>query len=180
LADLRHLTQHDLEQQVLRLSIAWGDLMSAGWAFESLIAHPSYRDMLAAERAALVEAAVVAYGRAFDSSRGRGLGADWPAYPKDAWQEEHESLLEYRNTFVGHSDPDPRTVTIRTDDSVRGWSLRVNLPVYLPGRAEMALEMCRDLHARLNKHLDLVVAELLRREREAGTPATELSVTLPR
>ena len=177
--DYKHASQHDLEDHVLRMSIAWVDLMSAGFAFETLIGHPDYRVLLSSDRAALVEAAVVAYGRAFDHSRGRGLGPEWSDYANQAWQDEHGELIEYRHTFVGHSDLDPRTVTIETDDSTRGWSSRVNLPVYMPGRAETALDMCKDLHFRLRRELDDALAEMIRRERDGGPSDAPLKMTLP-
>jgi hypothetical protein len=176
--DYRRLTEHDLEERILRMSVAWVDLLSAGFAFESLIEHPSYPDMLSSDRAALVEAAVIAYCRPFSHSR--GLGAEWLDFGDESWRLEHESLLEYRHAFVGHSDTDPRTVTIETDESLRGWSSRVNLPIYMPGRAEMALEMCRDLHTRLNEQLDHAITELIRRERDGGPPDAPVRLTLPR
>lgn len=176
--DYHSLAQDDLEQRIVRISVAWVDLLSAGFAFESLLAHPSYREMLSSDRAALVEAAVIAYCRPFSHSG--GLGAEWPAFVEERWRLEHESLLEHRHAFVGHSDADPRTVTIETNDSPRGWSSRVNLPIHMPGRAETALEMCRDLHSRLNEHLDHAIAELIRRERDGGAPDRPVRVTLPR
>jgi hypothetical protein len=176
--DYHRLAQNELEQRILRMSVAWVDLLSAGFAFESLIAHPSYREIRSSDRAALVEAAVIAYCRPFSHSG--GLGAEWPAFAVERWRLEHERVLDYRHAFVGHSDADPRTVTIETDASPRGWSSRVNLPIYMPGRAETALEMCRDLHTRLNEHLNQAIAELIRRERNGGPPDAPVRVTLPR
>jgi len=176
--DYGRLTQHELEKRIVRMALTWVDLLSAGFAFETLIEHPSYNDLLSADRDALVEAAVIAYARPFSHSE--GLGAEWPDFADDRWTREHEELLEYRNAFVGHSDTDPRTVTIETDDSARGFSYRVTLPVYRYGRAEMALEMCRGLHTRLNEHLNQAIGELIRREREGGPPEALVSIKLPR
>jgi hypothetical protein len=161
------------------MSIAWGDLLAAGFGFESLIEHPAYPEILSSDRSALVDAAIVAYSRPFSHSE--GLGQDWPDYAREDWKKEHKALMEYRHTFVGHSDPDPRTVTIESDESVRGWSSRVDLPmIYMPGRAEMALEMCRDLHVRLNDHLDQAIGELIRRERDGAPSDAPVKVMLPR
>jgi hypothetical protein len=131
--DDSRLPRNVLEDRLRKLSIAWYDIVCAAAAFEFLIEHPAYGNLLSSERQALVDAAVIAYCRPFDGSA--RLPPEWPGYTRPHWQEEHAALVDFRHSFVGHSDLDPRTVTVTSTAEPPGWSSRLNLPVFMPGRA---------------------------------------------
>jgi hypothetical protein len=183
IVDYPRLSQPRLEVVARKFAVAWYDLIAAGAAFQWLLEHPSYREMLSAERQALIEAAVIAYCRPFVSSRGSSaIPSPWPDYGDPRWQQEHGALLEYRHTFVGHSALAPRSVIIEGTTEPPGWASRLALPIFLPGRAELAVEMCADIVPRLRNHLGQAALEVIRRERsERGASEAEpVTVTLPR
>ena len=156
------------------LFLAQNDIMCALVAHEMLVESPSYRELLSGERQALMDAWVVAYTRPFSSSGAR-LPPEWPGYADERWIKKHERLLQLRNAFVAHSDPEPRSVTLWPTDEAPGWGARLTLPpMFDPNLPVDARPMMEDLLRRLHAALDDHGLELIRRERrrlgaEAGS-----------